>query len=163
MFLSDYPRSLVNCFWFWRFPVFDALTVAPALPIALLLARHRFPVSLLCLPPRPFPRFLPAAIPAIALACLLRAKEMLAAFQQTTPEPRPPGPVLPAAGRLILTLACRTLRRAHGRSRLPEALALEGNAVPSGAEPTESDAATSLGRSRFMDLAGFDHRGVSML
>ena len=38
MFLSDYPRALVNRFWFRRLPALYTLPVAPALPIAFLLA-----------------------------------------------------------------------------------------------------------------------------
>jgi len=49
MFLSDYPRGLANCLWLRWVPAFDALPVAPALAVAFLLARRRFPVSLLCL------------------------------------------------------------------------------------------------------------------
>src|SRR5438045_383858 len=44
---SDYPRRLVNCFWLRWFPAFDTLPVAPALAIALLLARPCRPVFLL--------------------------------------------------------------------------------------------------------------------
>ena len=53
MFCSDYPRRVVNCLWFWWFPAFDALPVASALTVALLLARRGLPVALLRLPPRP--------------------------------------------------------------------------------------------------------------
>jgi len=53
MFRSDYPRGLVR-FWLWRFTAFDALTIAPALPVAFRLANCCFPVPLLRLPSRPF-------------------------------------------------------------------------------------------------------------
>src|SRR6516225_10292444 len=53
MFLSDYPRGLLNCFWLWGFSAFDPLPVALALPLPFLVAPRRFPVSLLRLPPRP--------------------------------------------------------------------------------------------------------------
>jgi hypothetical protein len=119
MFCSDYPRGVVNCLWLWWFPAFDALPVAPALPVPFLLARCRRPVSLLRLPPRPFPRRLPAMLAAIALARLSRMKALLASLQQTTPgpggTPRPPGQSFPSASLLIFGMACRTLGRAHGR------------------------------------------------
>ncbi len=85
------PRGVVNCLWLWWFPPFDALPVTPALPVPFLLARPCRPVSLLCLPPRPLPRRLPAALAAIALACLPRMKALLASLQQTAPHPRPAG------------------------------------------------------------------------
>jgi hypothetical protein len=52
-------------------------------------ARPRRPVSLLRLPPRPFPRCLPAALAAVALACLPGMKALLACFEQATPHARP--------------------------------------------------------------------------
>ena len=98
MFRSDYPRSLAKGFCLWWFPAFDALPVAPALAIAFLLARRRFPVSSLGLPPQPLPRLFPAALAAIPLARLLRMKALLTAFEQTTPRPTgrlpPLGPLL---------------------------------------------------------------------
>src|SRR5471030_1982148 len=115
MFCSDYPRGTVNCLWLWWFPAFDALPVAPALPVPFLLACPCRPVSLLRLPPRPLPRRLPAALAAIALARLPRMKALLASFQQTSTHPRPTGQSLPPATLLIFGMACRTLGRAHGR------------------------------------------------
>jgi hypothetical protein len=81
IFVSAYPRSLVNHFWFWRFPAFDALPVALTLTIPLLLARRRFPVTLLGLPPRPPSPCLPALIAAIPLTCMPGMKTLLAAFE----------------------------------------------------------------------------------
>jgi hypothetical protein len=115
MFCSDYPRGLVNCFWLWWFPALDPLPVALALPVALLFARPRRPVSSLRLPPRPFPRCPPAALAAIALACLPGMKTLLASFEQTAPHARPACQSLPPARRLIFGMDCRTLERAHGR------------------------------------------------
>lgn len=89
MFGSDYPRGLVNCFWLWWFPAFDAFPVAPALAVAFLLARRRLPVALLRLPPFPLPRRLPALLAAMALARPPGMKALLASLQQTTPLPRP--------------------------------------------------------------------------
>jgi hypothetical protein len=130
MFLSDYPCILANCLRLWRFPALDALAVAPALAVASLLATPCLSVLLLRLPPRPLPRLPPALCAAIALARLPRMKSPLAAFQQTTPSTRPASPALPPLGRLIFARTCNTLGRAHGRSSLPEAPALEGNATP---------------------------------
>jgi hypothetical protein len=89
MFCSDYPRGVVTFLWFWRYPALDALPLAPALPVPFLLARRRLPISLLCLPSRPFPRSLLAALAAIALARLPGMKALLASLQQTTPRARP--------------------------------------------------------------------------
>src|SRR6266852_3971701 len=113
MFCSDYPRGVVNCLWLWRFPAVDAFPVAPALPVPFPLARYRRPVSLLRLPPRPLPRRLPAALAAIALACLPSLKALLASLPQTTPHPGPAGQSLPPASLLIFGMTCRTLGRAH--------------------------------------------------
>jgi len=89
MFGSDYPRGLVNCLWLWGFPAFHPLPVALALTVPFLLARCSLTIPLLCLPPRPFPRRLPALCTAIALARLPRMKTLLAPFQQTQACPRP--------------------------------------------------------------------------
>src|SRR5215831_2581703 len=124
MFLSDYPRGLVNRLWFRPFPAFYTLPVAPALPIAFLLAPFGASILLLPFPPRPLPRCRPAALAAIPLARLPRTKLLLTPFQQT--RPRPASPTLPPASRLIFAASCSTLGRAHGRLRLPEAQALEG-------------------------------------
>jgi len=93
-------------------PVTAALPVAPALPIASLLAGRRFPVALLGLPPGPLPCRCPARRAAIPLAGLAGMKTLLAAFQQTPPLPRRS---LSSASRLLFARACRTLGRAHGR------------------------------------------------
>ena len=114
MFGSDYPRGVVNCFWLWCFPAFDSFAVASALPVPLLLAHRRLPISLLGFPPRPFSSRLPAALAAITLACLLRMKTLLASFQQTAPRPRPTGQS-PPPSLLIFGMGCRILGRAHGR------------------------------------------------
>src|ERR1017187_4161082 len=114
MFGSDYHRRVLNCFWLWCFPAFDALPVAPALPVALPFARRRLPICLLGFPARPPPRRLPAARAAIPLTCLPGMNALLASFQQTTTHPRQtrqsPPPSL-----LIFGMVCRTLGRAHGR------------------------------------------------
>src|SRR5260370_39444151 len=114
MFASDDPRGLVNYFWLWWFPVFDALPVALASTVPLPFAGRRRPVSLLRLPLRPFPCRIPAPFAAIALTRLPRMKALLASFQQTTAPPRPAQqssrPTL-----LIFGMGCSTLGRAHGR------------------------------------------------
>src|SRR6516162_4186281 len=114
MFLSDYPRGLLNCFWLWGFSAFDPLPVALALPLPFLVAPRRFPVSLLRLPPRPLACPLPAVLAAIPLARLPGSKALLAPFEQTVSWP---WPALPPTRRLLFARACRTLRRrrAHGR------------------------------------------------
>src|SRR5579863_7642082 len=112
---SDYPRSFPNWLWLWWFPRLDALPVAPALAVTLHLAGRCLPVSLLRLPPRPFPRLSPAAIAAIALVCLSRMKALLAPLEQTRPQPRPPRPALSPPSRLILARIGKILGRAHGR------------------------------------------------
>ena len=88
MFRSDDPRTLLNCPCFCRFPALEALPVAPVLPLALLLPRCRFPVSLLRLPPRPLPRSRPAGITAIPLTRMPRRKALFASLQKTVPRPR---------------------------------------------------------------------------
>src|SRR5258708_7817087 len=104
MFVSDYPRGLVNYLWLLWFPAADPLPVAPALAVAFLLARRRLPVALLRLPPLPFPRRLPAPFAAIPLTRLPRMEALLASLQQTEPRTRPAGQSLRP-----------TLGRAHGR------------------------------------------------
>jgi len=115
MFGSDYPRGVVNCFWLWWFPAFDAFPVAPALTVPSLLARRRLPISLLRLPLRPFPRLLPAMLAAIALACLPGTKAFFAPFEQTTPQARSAGKPSPPPDLLPFGRADRILGRAHGR------------------------------------------------
>ena len=110
------------------------MPVAPALPAAFLFARRRGPVFLLALPPRPYPRRLPAMLAAIALPRVSRPKAPLASFEQTSPQPRPAHQPFALAALLIFGMACRTLGKAHGRSLLPEAPAPEGNALLSGAQ-----------------------------
>ena len=106
------------------------MPVAPALPVAFLFARRRRPVLVLALPPRPYPRRLPAMRAAIALPRVSRTKAPLASFEQTPPGTGPSRRPFPSAGLLIFGMACRTLGKAHGRSLLPEAPALEGNRNP---------------------------------
>src|SRR3954453_5708497 len=89
MFFSDYPRGHVNSFFLWWFPATNTLPVALALPVPFPFARGGGPVSLLCLPPRPLPRRVPALFAAIPLTGLSGMKALLASFQQTTPHPRP--------------------------------------------------------------------------
>ena len=79
------------------FRLFDALPVAPALPVPLLFARRRGPVLCLGLPPRPRPRRLPAPLAAIALPRLSRPKALLASLEQTQPGPRPARQPFPRA------------------------------------------------------------------
>src|ERR1017187_170613 len=114
MFCSDYPRDLVNRLWLCWFSVLDALPVASALTVPLLLAGPGRPISFLGLPARPFPRRLPALFAAITLARLSGSESLLAPFQQTAPHPRPTGQSLPPA-LLIFGMTCRILGRAHGR------------------------------------------------
>src|SRR5206468_1946114 len=89
--LTQKTRGLVNCFWPWWFPAFDAFPVAPALAVAFLLARHRLAVALLRLPPIPLPCRLPALLAAITLARLPGMISLLASFQQTRARTRPAG------------------------------------------------------------------------
>jgi hypothetical protein len=96
------------------FPLFDTLPVTLALSIAFFFARHRRPVNLLGLPPRPLPRRLPAWLAAIALARFNGTKTPIAAFQQTAAPPGPADAVFPPAVFPILGGACRILDRAHG-------------------------------------------------
>jgi len=83
MFCSDYPRWVVSYLWFRWLAASSPLPVASALAVAFLLARRRRPISLLCLPPRPFPRRLPASLAAVALARLPGTKALLASLYQT--------------------------------------------------------------------------------
>lgn len=115
MFLSDYPRGVVICLDIWQFAAPDALPVAPALAITFLLARRRFPVSLLRFPLRPLPGFIPAMLAAIPLARLPRMKLLFTPFEQTKPRARLPDSALPPPSRLIFARMRRTLGRAHGR------------------------------------------------
>ena len=112
--LSDYPRALTNGLRLRRSPAPHPLPVALALTVPFLSARRRRPVSLLRLPPRPFPRRLPAALAAIALPRLSRMKALLTSFQQTYTHPRPAGPPSPP-GFLLFGMVCWILGRAHGR------------------------------------------------
>ena len=110
----------------WWFSAPDALPVAPALPVPLLFAGRRGPVSLLGLPPRPCPRRLPALLAAIALPRMSRPKALLTSFEQTPPGPWPARQPFAPAALLIFGMACSTLGRAQGRSLLPEALPRRG-------------------------------------
>ena len=120
--LSDYPRGIWNCFTCRWFSVSDTLPIAPALPVPLLFAGRRVPVSLLGFPPRPSPRRLPALLAAIALPRLPWPKVLLTSFEQTPPGPWPAHQPLVSAALFIFGMACSTLGRAQGRSLLPEAL-----------------------------------------
>jgi hypothetical protein len=102
------------------------------LPVALLFARRRGPIDLLCLPPRPRPRRLPARLAAITLPRPSWPKALLTSFEQTPPGTRPARQPFTSAARLIFGMACSTLGRAHGRSLLPEALPRRGRPSPSG-------------------------------
>jgi hypothetical protein len=133
-FASDYPRDLVNALYPGWFAGLDALPVALALAVALFLARPRFPVALLRLPPRPLPCRLAAIAAAIALPRVPRSITLFAALQQTSPLARTAA--LPPARRLPFARPCNTLGRAHGRSRLPEAPARQGNLTPLRAQST---------------------------
>jgi hypothetical protein len=97
------------------FSIFDALSVASALPVPFFSGRRRRPVFSLGLPPRPSPCSLPASTAAIALPCLPGPKAPLASFEQTPPRPWAAGHTLPPTGLLIFGMACRILSRAHGR------------------------------------------------
>ena len=127
--LSDYPRGLRNTAFSGAFWLLTPLAVTPALPVALLFARRRRPLSLLRLPPRP----LRAASGSSSLQYRWRAcrgcKPPLASLQQTLPGPRTAHAALSPAVFACFPEACRILGRAHGRW-LPEAQALEGNANP---------------------------------
>ena len=112
------------------------------MPIALLSANHRFPVSLLRLPPPPLPRLLPTPLAAIALARSPRMKTLFTPLQQTGPTSRPPCPALPPASRLLFARACKTLGRWVMTPRSP---ALEGNATPlQGAVQQQKTSGSSL-------------------
>jgi hypothetical protein len=153
--LSDYPRGFRNGFPWWRLSVSNALPVALALTVPFLSARHRGPVSLLGLPPRPCPRQFPALVAAKALSRVSRSKALLASFEQAPPRPGPARQPLPPAGLLILGMACRILGRAHGRSLLPEALAPEGNALLSGAQQIFGSVRTQQLYRKRSDARGF--------
>ena len=135
MFCSDYPRDLANGLWFWWFPSPHPLPVATALAVPFLLAGRRLPVSLLRLPPRPFPRRLPARFAAIPLVRLSRMKTQLATLEQTTPPPRSAGQSLPPTF-LIFGMACRTLGRAHGRCHSQKLRPWRGISILSRAQQT---------------------------
>ena len=115
MFLSDYPRGLVNCLWRRWFPAFDALPVTPALPVAFLLARSRLPVALLGLPSRPLPRRLPALLAAIALARLPRMESVARTLSADNTAAAADARMLPPSTRLPFARTCKILGRAHGR------------------------------------------------
>src|SRR6516165_1899898 len=134
MFLRDYPRRLANRLWLGWFAALDPFPVAAALPVAFLLTGRALSVTLLRFPPRPFPRFLPAVLAAIPLARLPRSKLLLAPSEQTMSRSQPSPAALWLCRCLLFARACRTLGRAHGRSRLPEAPALERDLLPSGAQ-----------------------------
>jgi hypothetical protein len=134
MFGSDDPRGGANYLWVWRFPAPDSLAVAPTLAVSFILAHRRLPISSLSFPSRPLPRLLTAPLAAIALAHLPGMKALPAPFEQTTPCAPLAGSSFPPTRLLIFGMACWILGRAHGRSRLPEAPALEGKLLLSGAK-----------------------------
>jgi hypothetical protein len=114
-----------------RFSVLQPLPVAPVLGIPLLLGRRRRPVALPGLPFRPLPRCLAAFFAAIPLARMPRPEPLRASLQQTAARPWPSADrTFWSARRLLFQMACRILRKAHGRWMLPEAQALERNANP---------------------------------
>src|ERR1017187_6019326 len=114
MLVSDYPRGVANRLWLWWFPAAHPLPVAPALALTFFFPRRRLPVSLLRLPPRPFPRSRRAARAAIALARLPGMKALRAPFQQTAACSGPAGHLPPPTRRLFNWFG-RILGRAHGR------------------------------------------------
>lgn len=113
---SDYPRGVRNPFTGGGFPLPDALPVAPALSVSFLFSRLRASVLTLGLPPRPFPRLLPALAAAVALPPMLRTEALFASFEQTLPRARCPPPPLPPPRRLLFAMVCRIFKKAHGRS-----------------------------------------------
>jgi hypothetical protein len=113
MFCSDYPRGVINSLWLRYVPAFDTVSIALALAVALPFARRRRPVSLLRLPPRPFPGCLTARCATVALARVPEMKTLFASFQQTPSHPRPVRPPLPAAF-LISSAICRIAARPRG-------------------------------------------------
>jgi hypothetical protein len=136
--LSDDPRGPSNRLFLGGVAVPDALPVAPTLPVPFLFARPRGSVGLLALPPRPFPRRLPASIAAIALPRLPGTKALLTSFEQTAARPRPTFGALPPLARccpLILERVCRIFRRAHGRWCSQKLMPRRGTLLLSGALP----------------------------
>jgi hypothetical protein len=131
---GDYPRGVRNGFTCQCCPVPDTLPVAPALPVPFLFARHRGPVSLLRLPPRPCPRLLPALAAAVALPCLPRPKAPLTSFEQAAAGARGATPPLTPRGLLIFGMVCRIFKKAHGRSCSQTLLPRRGLSLPSGAQ-----------------------------
>lgn len=95
-------------------PVPDAFAVPPALPVALFLARHGRPVTLLSFPPRPFPRRPMALFAAIALPRMTSTKTLPASLQQTYASAWTPGRAFAPLVFPIVVGACRILGRAHG-------------------------------------------------
>jgi hypothetical protein len=126
--MSDYPRGFRNGFFRRsRLAVSGSLAITPALPVASLFSYRRRSIALLRLPARPSPSLSPALVAAIALSGAPRTESPRASLQQTATRPRAP------AWRPIFGRECRIVVRAHGRC-LPEAHALEGTPLPSGAQ-----------------------------
>ena len=92
------------------FRFFDALPVAPALPVALLFACRRGAVGLLGFPLRPLARRRPALFAAIALPRVCGVEAPFASLQQTSPGSES---ATPPAGHW--RLGCKILGRAPGR------------------------------------------------
>lgn len=92
--------------------LFATLAVTPALPVALLFAPARVPVSLLRFPAGPLTRRLAALGTAIALALRPWPVALLAAFQQTAPRTRPTRAPFPRSRSLWRTATI--LAWAHG-------------------------------------------------
>jgi hypothetical protein len=131
--MSDYPRGFWNGFFrrCWL-AVSDSLAITPALPVASLFSYRRRSVALLRLPARPSPRRTPAFVTAIALSRPLRTKTTLASLQQTAPRPRAPAWRL--AGFPIFGRECVESWSGPTGVWLPEAHALEGTSLLSGAQ-----------------------------
>jgi len=108
----------------------DALSIASALGLPLLLPRRRGPVFLLCFPFRPFPCLLSALLTAIALRGPLRMEGLLTTLQQTLSRSRPTCRTSTSASLLISWIVCRTFRKAHGRYCSQKLMPRRGTRIP---------------------------------
>src|ERR1039458_9506782 len=99
---------------------------------------------------------------AVAMARLPGMKSLSASLEQTSAQPRSVGQTPPDL--LLSGMACRILGRAHGRCRLPEAPALEGRALLSGAQPTSGTAKSTLylKHLKFEGPLGLSHFGPAL-